>query len=67
MAIPIEQAPPHVKRAAAAHAADRDRARAEAQALAARAAAGEPGITVGVEQLLADLDADEAPPRAAGL
>lgn len=64
VAIPIEQAPPRVRRAAAAHAAERDQHRAEAAALLERYRAGEPGIAVGVEELLAALGPDEDPPGA---
>jgi hypothetical protein len=63
MVTPIEQAPPRVRAAAAAHAAERDQHRAEAEALLERHRAGEPGIAVGVEELLAALDQD--PPGAA--
>lgn len=65
VAIPIEQAPPRVRAAAAAHATDRDQHRAEAAALLERHRAGEPGIVVGVEELLAALDLDQDPPGAA--
>jgi hypothetical protein len=65
MATPIEQAPPRLRAAAAAHAADRDQHRAEAAALLERHRAGEPGIAVGVEELLAILGLDQDPPGAA--
>ena len=65
MATPIEQAPPRIRAAAAAHAADRDQQRAEAAALLERHRAGEPGIAVGVEELLALLGLDQDPPGAA--
>jgi hypothetical protein len=65
MAIPIEQAPPRIRVAAAAHAAERDQQHEEATALLERHRAGEPGIAVGVEELLADLSLDESPPGAA--
>jgi hypothetical protein len=64
VAILIEQAPPRVRAAAAAHAAERDQHRAEAAALLERHRAGEPGIAVGVEELLATLDLDQDPPGA---
>jgi hypothetical protein len=56
--------PPRVRGAAAAHAAERDQQRAEATALLERYRAGEPGIAVGVEVLLAALGLDEDPPGA---
>ena len=65
MATPIEQAPPRVRAAAAAHAAERDQQRAKAAALLERHRAGEPGIAVGVEELLAALGLDWEPPGAA--
>ena len=65
MATPIEQAPPRIRAAAAAHAADRDQQRAEAAALLERHRAGEPDIAVGVEELLAALGLDPDPPGPA--
>jgi hypothetical protein len=60
MATPIEQAPPRLRAAAAAH----DQHRAEAAALLERHCAGEPDIAVGVEELLALLGLDQDPPGA---
>jgi hypothetical protein len=65
VATPIEQAPPRVRAAAAAHAGERDQQRAEAAALLERHRAGEAGIAVGVEELLAALGVDKGPPGAA--
>jgi hypothetical protein len=56
--------PPRVRAAAAAHAAERDQHRAEVAALLQRYRAGEPGIAVGVEELLAALGVDQDPPGA---
>lgn len=71
MAPPIEQAPPRVRAAAAAHAGDRPQQRAEVEALLERHRAGEPGIVIGVAQLLAELGigagGDGDPPRAAAV
>jgi len=61
VATPIEQAPPRVRAAAAAHAGERDQHRAEAAALLERHRAGEAGIAVGVEELLAALDIKQGP------
>jgi hypothetical protein len=65
MATLIEQAPPRIRAAAAAHAGDRDQYRAQAEALLERHRAGESGITVGVEELLAALGVYQDPPGAA--
>jgi hypothetical protein len=65
VATPIEQAPPRVRAAAADHAGERDQQRAEAAALLERHRAGEGGIAVGVEELLAPLGVDQGPPDAA--
>jgi alkaline phosphatase len=65
VAVPIEHAPPRVRVAAAAHAAERDQQQDEAAALLERHRAGEHGIVVGVEELLADLSPDAIPPGAA--
>jgi hypothetical protein len=65
VATPIEQAPPRVRAAAAAHTGERDQQRAEAAALLERHRSGEAGIAVGVEELLAALSVDQDPPGAA--
>lgn len=70
MATSIEQAPPQVRAAAAAHADDRDQQRAEVEALLERHLAGEPGIVVDLATVLAALGngADDGdPPRAAAV
>ena len=70
MATSIEQAPPQVRAAAAAHAGDRDQQRAEVEALRERHRAGEPGIVVDLATVLAALGdgADDGdPPRAAAV
>jgi hypothetical protein len=64
VAIPIEQVPPRICAAAAAHAAERDQQRAEVAALLERHRAGEPGIVVCIEELLATLGLDQDPPGA---
>jgi hypothetical protein len=65
MATPIEQAPPRVGAASAAHAGDRGPQRAEAAELLERHRAGETGIATGLEELLAALGLDQDPPGAA--
>lgn len=70
MATSIEQAPPQVRAAAAAHAGDRSRERAEIGELLERHRAGEPGIVVDLGTVLAALGngADDGdPPRAAAV
>jgi hypothetical protein len=57
MAQPIEQAPPRVRAAAAAHARGRDRQRAEALEEIAKWKRGEPSRVVTLEELLAELHA----------
>jgi hypothetical protein len=68
MATPLRQAPPQVRAAAAAHAGERDQQRAETLVLLERHRAGEPGIVLGLDELLATLGdgaGDGDPPRAA--
>jgi hypothetical protein len=70
MATSIEQAPPPVRAAAAAHAGDRSREHAEIGELLERHRAGEPGIVVDLATVLAALGngADDGdPPRAAAV
>jgi hypothetical protein len=70
MATSIEQAPPQVRAAAAAHAGDRSRDRAEIGELLERHRGGEPGIVVDLTTVLAALGDgadDEDPPRAAAV
>jgi hypothetical protein len=67
MATSIEQAPPQVRAAAAAHAGDRDQQRAETRALLERHHSGEAGILLELADLLATLGegaGDGDPPRA---
>lgn len=68
MATPLQQAPPQVRAAAAAHAGERDQQRAETRALLERHHAGEAGIVLSLTDVLAllgDGAGDGDPPRAA--
>jgi hypothetical protein len=67
MATPLQQAPPQVRAAAAAHAGERGQQRAETQALLDRHRGGEVGIVLDLADLLATLGEgvnDGDPPRA---
>ena len=68
MATPLQQAPPQVRAAAAAHAGERDEQRAKTRACLERHRAGEAGIVLSLTEMLAllgDGAGDGEPPRAA--
>jgi hypothetical protein len=68
MATPLQQAPPQVRAAAAAHVGGRDQQRTELWELLERHRAGEAGIVLSLTEVLAllgDGAGDGDPPRAA--